>query len=177
MAMKLSTGKIKFSIEFDTDEVGYIYFNPNNREFIKRVMDFENSIDARIKQIDVEKYKSKIEDGIELSIDFADEEAIANLTPEQMASLKNKVFAVVDIDAEYQKAFKEELNDIFESDVSSVVFKYCEPLDNVFVPNEKGEEISEPYVVHFLKEFRKELQKYQNKITPAMQKHVGKYAK
>jgi hypothetical protein len=177
MAMKLSTGKIKFSIEFDNGDVDFIYFNPNDRELIRRIMDFESSIDERIKKIDTEKYKSKIEDGVELNIDFDDLESVSSLTEEQMTSLKNKVNAVIDIDEEYQRAFMDELNSIFESDISSVVFKHCKPLDAVFVADENGNETSEPYILVFLKEFHKEVQKYQNKITPEMKKHINKYAK
>jgi hypothetical protein len=177
MAMKLSTGKVAFPIEFDNGDVQTIFFNPNDRGFINRIMDFENSIDKRIKQIDLEKYKSQLEDGIDITVDFEDIDAVQNMSAEEMASLKNKMKAVLDIDAEYQKALKEELNDIFGSDVSNVVFKYCQPLDAVVVTDENGNETTEPFILQFMKAFSEEIKKYQNKVSPAMQKHINKYAK
>jgi hypothetical protein len=175
MAMKLSTGKVAFPIEFDNGDRDVIYFNPNDREFIKRVTSFENSINERIKQINIEKYKAKIEDGI--NIDISNVQDIENFTPEEMESLKNKIGAVVDIDAEYQKALKDELNDIFKSDISSVVFKYCEPLDMVVIQDENGEEKSEIFMLLFLNAFAEEIKKHQNKVAPAMEKHLKKYTK
>lgn len=177
MAMKLSTGKVAFPIEFDNGDVQNIYFNPNDRGFINRVMDFENSIEKRTKQINIDKYKSQIEDGIKIDIDFEDVNAVQELNSEEMESLKNKMKAVLAIDAEYQNALKEELNAIFESDVSSVVFKYCEPLDAVIVVDDNGNETSEVFIMQFMRAFSEEIKKYQNKITPAMQKHIGKYSK
>ena len=175
--MKLTTGKVAFPIEFDNGDKDVIYFNPNDREFIRRVMDFENSIDKRIKNINIDKYKANLDDGVKLDINMDDISSIANMTPEQMDSLRKKIGAVIDADAEYQKAIKEELNEIFQSDVSSVIFKYCEPLDNVVVTDENGNETSEVFIMLFVNAFSEEVKKHQAKVTPAMQKHMEKYSK
>ena len=173
--MKLSTGKVAFPIEFDNGDVETIYFNPYDREFIKRVMDFENSIEKRTKQINIEKYKSQFEDGININLNIEDFSQIEKMSTEEIASLRRKVGALVDVDAEYQKALKDELNDIFKSDISSQIFKYCEPMDMVFVVDENGNESSEMFIMQFIRAFGEEIKKYQAKVSPAMQKHLEKY--
>lgn len=173
--MKLSTGKVAFPIEFDNGDVETIYFNPNDRDFIKRVFNFEKSIDERVKGINLEKYKGKFENGININVD--DYSAIENMSAEDIAALRDKAEAIIDIDAEYQKAIKDELNDIFKDDISAKVFKYCQPLDIVVIPNENGNETSEMFIMLFLRAFEEELKKYQNKVSPAMQKHLDKYKK
>lgn len=179
MAMKLSTGKIAFPIEFDNGDIETIYFNPNDRDFIKRVMDFESSIEARTKKINIDKYKSQLDDGININLNINDLSEIENMSVEEIASLRKKMGAIVDIDAEYQKAIKDELNDIFKCDISAQVFKYCEPLDTVLTgeKNENGEEQSEMFVMQFLRAFSEEIKKHQEKLSPAMHKHIDKYAK
>ena len=173
--MKLSTGKVAFPIEFDNGDVETIYFNPYDREFIKRVMDFENSIEKRTKQINIEKYKSQFEDGINIKLNIEDFSQIEKMSAEEIASLRRKVGAIVDIDEEYQQALKDELNDIFKSDISSQIFKYCEPMDMVFVVDESGNETSEMFIMQFIRAFGEEIKKYQAKVSPAMQKHLEKY--
>ena len=175
--MKLSTGKVAFPIEFDNGDKEVIYFNPNDREFIKRVMDFENSIEVRTKKINIDKYKERIEDGVNININIDDFSQIEKMSAEEIASLRRKVGAIVDIDAEYQQALKDELNDIFKSDLSSQVFKYCEPMDMVFVVDESGNETSEMFIMQFIRAFGEEIKKYQAKVSPAMQKHLEKYSK
>ena len=175
--MKLSTGKVAFPIEFDNGDVETIYFNPNDRDFIKRVMDFENSIEARTKQINIEKYKSQLEDGININLNIEDFSQIEKMSAEEIASLRKKVGAIVDIDAEYQQALKDELNDIVKCEISAQVFKYCEPMDMVFTGevDENGNEKSEMFIMQFIRAFGEEIKKYQAKVSPAMQKHLEKY--
>lgn len=177
--MKLSTGKVAFPIEFDNGDKEVVYFNPNDREFVKRVMDFENSIEARTKKINIDKYKERIEDGVNVNINIDDFSQIEKMSTEEIASLRKKVGAIIDIDAEYQQALKDELNDIFKSDISSQVFKYCEPMDMVFTgeTDENGNEISEMFIMQFIRAFSEEIKKYQAKVSPAMQKHLEKYSK
>jgi hypothetical protein len=175
--MKLSTGKVAFPIEFDNGDVETIYFNPNDREFIQRVMNFENSINERIKNINVEKYKANIDDGIDINIDIDNLSKLEEMTPDEMESLRKKIGAVIDIDKEYQNALKDELNDIFKSDISSKVFKYCEPMDNVIITDENGNETSKMFIMQFIEAFSEEIKKHQAKVSPAMKKHLDKYAK
>lgn len=173
MAMKLSTGKVAFPIEFDNGEKANIYINPYDREFVNRILNYEASMKKRIESLKFEKYQEQANDGIELNIDFDNPEEIMKMSPEEINSLKNKIEIVSKIDAELQDAFKEELNDIFECDVSSTIFKYCQPLDVVFL----DENESELYIVQFVKAFVSELKKYSEKQNSAINKHIGKYKK
>ena len=173
MSMKLSTGKIAFPIEFDNGEKANIYINPYDREFVKKILNFESSMKKKIDNLKFEKYQEQANDGIDLNINFDNPEEIMQMTPEQIDSLKNKITIVSKIDEELQDAFKEELNEIFESDISSTIFKYCQPLDVVFIDNDE----SELYIVQFVKAFVKELKKYTDKQNDAINKHIGKYKK
>ena len=177
MAMKLSTGKVAFPIEFDNGDVETIYFNPHDRDFIKRVMDFESSIDERVKKINIEKYKAQFEDGIDVSVSIETLSDIKKMSVEELTSLRKRVGAIVDIDSEYQQAIKDELDDIFKSKVSAQIFKYCEPLDTVIIINEHGEEDGEMFIMQFIRAFGEEIKKYQAKVSPAMEKHMRKYSK
>jgi hypothetical protein len=177
--MKLSTGKVAFSVEFDTGDKEIIYFNPHDRDFVRRIMNFEQSIEERTKKINLEKYKDRLDDGINVNLNIEDFSQIENMSPEEIQSLKNKAIAMVDIDAECQQALKDELNDIFKFDISSQIFKHCEPMDLIFTGefDKNREEKSEMFIVMFLHGFAEELKKYQEKASPAMQKHLKKYSK
>lgn len=177
MAMKLSTGKVAFPVEFDNGDKETIYFNPNDREFIAKVMNFENSIEERAKNINIEKYKSQFEDGVDVKLSVDNFDDIENLSKEEIISMKNKIGAIIDIDAEYQQALKDEIDDIFDNKVSEKIFKYCQPLDMVIYVDENGNEVSEVFIIQFIKAFGNEIKKYQEKVSPAMQKHLEKYSR
>ena len=63
MAMKLSTGKVAFPIEFDNGDKDCIYFNPNDKDLREGFYNFQSRIEEQTKQIDFEKYKSRYENG------------------------------------------------------------------------------------------------------------------
>ena len=177
MAMKLSTGKIAFPIEFDDGYKDYIYFNPHDKNFRERFFNFEKSIDARTKQINLDKYKSRFENGSNKNLKINSLDDILSLNPDELRNLKEQLDVIEEIDEEYQNALKEEINDIFKSNVSEIIFKYCNPLDMVILENEKGEEESEIYIMHFAKQFAKELEKYSSKNNSAINKYMQKYPK
>ena len=177
MAMKLSTGKIAFPIEFDNGNKDCIYFNPNDREFREGFFNFENSLSKRTKKIDLEKYKTRFENMQENNIQINSFDDILNLTPVELKKLKEKMDVVEEIDKEYENAIKIELDNIFKSKVSAIIFKYCEPLDIVVVENDNGENERESYIMHFTKQFAKALEEHGAKNNSAMNKYMEKYKK
>lgn len=99
--MKLSTGKIKFPIEFDNGDKDYIYFNPNDPALAIRLKDCGNKIQERLKEFnDLE---------VTAAGEVKDEDKI-----EDFRKMLNVIY--------------EEINTAFDSDVSSVVFKHCSPV-------------------------------------------------
>lgn len=100
MAMKLSTGKVAFPIEFDNGAKETIYFNPNDPDLFVRFSNFEKRVEDKLKDID----------------DF---ELSADGTPNN-EELIGKFESI-------NKVICEELDTAFASNVSSVVFKYCSP--------------------------------------------------
>ena len=100
MAMKLSTGKVAFPIEFDNGAKETIYFNPNDPDLFVRFSNFEKRVEDKLKDID----------------DF---ELSADGTPNN-EELIGKFESI-------NKVICEELDVAFASNVSDIVFKYCSP--------------------------------------------------
>lgn len=100
MAMKLSTGKIAFPIEFDNGAKETIYFNPNDPDLFVRFSNFEKRVEEKLKDID----------DFELSAD-------GTPTNEELLGKFESI----------NKVICAELDVAFASNVSSVVFKYCSP--------------------------------------------------
>ena len=176
--MELSTGKVDFPVNFDNGDIGHIYFNPNDRNIQKKISEFEANIEKKIKEIDIEKARQKFENTADIKINSIDD--IFNMSRDDMESLRNKMEAITYLDEEYNEAIKSELNNIFDSDISSVAFKYCQPLDKVFTGevDENGQRKTELYVMQFMKWFAENIQKYVNEINAAnsrIEKHIGKY--
>ena len=174
--MKLSTGKVAFPIEFDNGDRQNIYFNPNDRGIQERIKGFEDAIDKRVKEIDLEKYKSRLT-GNAVSIDIEDIDSLINMSPEDLQDLHNRVGAANEIEEEYNKAVREELDVVFGSKISDVVFKYCQPFDTVIVEDKDGGEKRELYILHFLNWLMVELKKYGVENKSSVDKHLSKYIK
>lgn len=174
--MKLSTGKVAFPLEFDNGDKSVIYFNPNDRAIHERIKGFESSIDKRMKEIDLEKYKKKFDNSIP-NIDFEDPEKLLELSPEELRALQERLDVVNNIEEEYNNAVKSELDVVFDSPISAVLFKYCQPFDTVVVVDENGNEKREMYIMHVLHWLMIELKKYGMENKSAMDKHLAKYTK
>ena len=52
MAMKLSTGKVAFPIEFDNGDKDCIYFNPNDPNLAVRFTEFQDKVNERLKEFE-----------------------------------------------------------------------------------------------------------------------------
>lgn len=100
MAMKLSTGKVAFPIEFDNGDKDCIYFNPNDPNLSIRLTDFQDKITARVKELD-------------------DMRLNAEGKPEDNS--------VIEDFRKFQNVLFEELDIAFGGEVSAVVFKHCSP--------------------------------------------------
>ena len=100
MAMKLSTGKVAFPIEFDNGAKETIYFNPNDPDLFVRFSNFEKRVEEKLNGIG----------DFDLSVDG---------TPKNEELLEK--FENIN------KVIYEELDVAFASNVSDIVFKYCSP--------------------------------------------------
>ena len=174
--MKLSTGKVAFPIEFDNGDKANIYFNPNDRGIQERIKKFEKTVESRIRAIDLEKYRAKFEEN-NLEIDFEKPEKLLDMSADELKSLQGKLEAVNDIEEQYNKAVKDEIDVVFGSKISDVVFRYCQPFDTVILTDENGNESREVYIMHFMQWLMMELKKYSIENRNAMDKHIAKYSK
>lgn len=172
--MKLSTGKVAFPIEFDNGDKGVIYFNPQDSKIREKVKTFEKSLEERIKAINLDKYKSEFKGDIGIDIDNI--EALLDMSVEDLSAIQKNVDIVEDIEAEFNNAVKAEIDEVFNSKISDVVFKYCEPMD-IVVSEENGVETREPFIMHFMRWLAVEMKKYADKNKSAMDKHIAKYSR
>lgn len=169
MALKLNTGKIAFPIEFDNGDIQNIYFNPNDPDLGARMIAANKKITKRMDELKI--------DDVDLSpegdpIDISNLDNLSDLTVEQSDYLEKKATQIAEVMEKTKNIIFEELNTAFDSDVSSVVFKYCSPFAIV---NGKY------YIMYFLEaitpEIRKIVDKSNAEAQKRMQKHIGKYVK
>ena len=169
--MKLSTGKVAFPLYFDNGDVEKIYINPHDAGLQKRINGFQDSVRERMKKINLEKHKNAFSDSFNLQgMDF---DKLMEMPQEDLEKITNQTSAILAISEELEKEFCEELDIIFDSDISKKAFKYVPPL--ALVENEDGE--CELYILLVLKALAVEIQKYGNKMNSATSKYVEKYPK
>ena len=169
--MKLSTGKIAFPLQFDNGDVENIFINPHDAGLQARIRNFENSIKERLQKINLEKHKEAFVDGVDISnLDFS---KLMDMSAEELEKITKQTDAMAEIDKELEREFCAEIDNIFQSDVSSKAFKYVPPL--AMVTDENGE--CEMYILLVLKALAIEIQKYGNKMNEATNKYTAKYPK
>lgn len=173
--MILSTGKTAFKLEFDNGDTGIIYIDINDSALFDRLKRFGDNVNARIKSIDIDKYKAMIE--TDVKIDLRDPLAIIDVPKDDLDKIIANVEAAKAIEEEYNNAIKTEIDAAFNSKISDVVFKYCEPFSQVLVTNDDGTTKSMFFIEHFVEWFAAEIQKYNEKTNAAMSKHLEKYRK
>lgn len=148
MAMKLSTGKVAFPIEFDNGDKDCIYFNPNDPNLFIRLKNFEGKIKERIK-------------------DLGDIELNAAGVPKEPESIK-----VVEDFEKMQNIIFEEMDIAFGGEISAVVFKHCSPFAIV-----GGNYFIMQFVEAIKPEIEKHIKKANADVEKKMQKHIAKYSK
>ena len=169
--MKLSTGKVAFPLQFDNGDVENIYINPHDAGLQERIKGFEKSIHERLQKINLEKHKDAFVDGVDIgNLDFT---KLMDMTQEELEKITKQTDAMAEIDKELEREFCEEIDNIFQSDVSKKAFKYVPPL--AMVTDENGE--CELYILLVLKALAIEIQKYGNKMNNVTNKYVAKYPK
>jgi hypothetical protein len=173
--MKLSTGKTAIKVPFDNGDVGVVYINTTDRTIQERINAFEGRVEEKIKSINLDKYNAQLDGGIKADITNID--ALFEMSADELEKLNGQMTALNEIDAEYNKVVKEELDEVFKSPVSDVFFKYCQPFDVVVIEDDDGNEKREMYIMHLLKWLGYELKKNAEKNNSAMNKHIGKYVK
>ena len=169
--MKLSTGKVAFPLEFDNGDVEQIMINPHDAKLQKRIKGFENAIHKRMESIDLGKYKDAFSENTNIKdISF---DVLMNMSPEDLEKISANVDAMSELDKEIEKEFCEELDLVFDSDISAKAFKYVPPL--AMVKNEDGD--FEIYILLVLKALALEIQNYSSNANNVTNKYMEKYPK
>ena len=169
--MKLSTGKVAFPLQFDNGDVENVFINPHDTGLQERIKNFESSLKARLDKIKLEKHKEAFADNVDFtSLDF---DKLMQMSGEELEKITKQTEAIAKLDKEIEKEFCNELDKVFDSDVSSKAFKYVPPL--AMVETEEGE--CEMYILLVLKALALEIQKHGNKMSEATNKYTAKYPK
>lgn len=169
MAIKLNTGREAFPIEFDNGDKDCIYFNPNDPDLAKRLLEAKDKISARIEKINIEKLD--LANNGE-AINVKDIKDFADLPENEAMSLIEKAERTAAVIEETKKILFEELNTAFNSDVSSVVFKHCSPFAVV-----NGEYFITQFLTAITPEIQKRVKKSTADVQKKMSKHTAKYMK
>ena len=169
MAMKLSTGKVAFPIEFDNGDKDCIYFNPNDPDLATRLMGAKDKITEKIENMSFDDFQIS-NDGE--SVEFENIKDFMNLTEEQEKSITERAEKTTKILETTKSIIFEELNFAFGSDVSSVVFKHCSPFAVV-----NGEYFIMQFLTAITPEIQKNINKSNAKLEKKMAKHLDKYIK
>lgn len=98
--MKLNTGKVAFTIEFDNGDVQNIYFNPNDPDLAIRMKDFQSKVEERTKEL-------------------------GDMRLDQMGNPEDS--AAIEQFRKIRSILCEELDAAFNGEISAVVFKHCSP--------------------------------------------------
>lgn len=143
--MKLSTGKIAFLIEFDNGDKQSIYFNPNDPDLSVRFNEMQYRIRKEIESL-------------------SDFETNSDGTP--INEVNTDTFVKV------REIMCKEIDRAFGGDISSVVFKYCNPLAIVD---------GKYFILHFIESITPEIEKHIKRanaeVEQKMNKHIAKYLK
>lgn len=169
--MVLNTGKVGFTMEFDTGDKATIYINPNDKNIRQRISEFQSKVEQQVEQIDFDKYNERLQKSGNIGITSV--EQLFDMDYSELVKINEQVQIIEDIEKEHNDIFKKEFDEVFKSPVSEQIFKYCEPLDVVVL--EDG--TRELYIMHFFKWFGLEMEKYAKANQGVMDKHLAKYVK
>ena len=167
MAMKLSTGKVAFPIEFDNGDKQSIYFNPNDPDLATRLIASKDKIQKRIEDMKFDDFKLA-NDG--QAVDIESVKNVSDLTDEQMTALVKNAEKIAKIVNDTKNIVCEELNTAFDSDISSVVFKHCSPFAIV-----NGEYFIMQFLSAITPEIKKNVEKANADAGKRLGKHMNKY--
>ena len=117
MAMKLSTGKVAFPIEFDNGDKDCIYFNPNDPDLATRLIASKDKIQKRIEEMNFDDFEMS-NNGEAVAVDEI--KSVNDLSEEQMSALVENAEKVAKIVNDTKAIVCEELNAAFDSDISTV---------------------------------------------------------
>lgn len=171
----LSTGLATFVVPFDNGDTGTISFRPHDRGIQERIKMFESNVADKVRALCDEKQEAL--QGASGLPNITDPGELAKLDLNELRDAQDALTALLDLEKSYNEAVKEEIDKVFDSKVSEVAFRYCEPFDVVLVTNADGKIERKPYVVNFFEWLMEELAEYNAKDREALDKHIGKYRK
>lgn len=168
MAMKLSTGKVAFPIEFDNGDKDCIYFNPNDPDLATRLVNAKNNIAERMEQIKTDEILLNNEGNIEVNTISE----FLKLEESKKTEIISKAEAAAEIVNKTKNIVFEELDRAFGSSISKVVFKHCSPFAIV-----NGDYFFVQFIEAIKPEIESQIKKSSEETKSKIEKHIGKYRK
>lgn len=162
-----------FKFEFIVDgekNIETIYIDMTDRHLPQRMMNAQNLVQERTKDIKIRDVKFK-SDGIPKNIETFDD--VASLSDEQIEDIKNAANAISDFYDEADEALIDEIGKALGTDIHNI-FKYCSPSDVVVD--------GEPFVATFLEALADKMVEYykehpQKEINFDKKSYMRKYIK
>lgn len=159
--LNLNTGVKPIDINFGEIGKGRIYYNPDDTNFFKNLLNLQENIKKRIDELksedfDIDEFGNPI---------MSDEIDFSNLSDEEKQKYVKKIKRQIEIMEKLNDIFYTETNKIFIGNASEVIFKYCNPLaiiDNKF------------YITYFLENFFEEIAK---KTKQKQEKNISRHVK
>lgn len=167
MAIKLSTGKIAFPIEFDNGDKDCIYFNPNDPDLATRFIEAKDRISKRVEEMQFTDFEL---DNHGEPVVVSSFEEMMNLPEDKIAALKKQTEGAIKVVQEAKQIIFDELDTAFDSKVSAVLFKHCSPLGIV-----NGEYYILSVLNALTPEIQKNVEKANAQAEEKMKKHLKKY--
>lgn len=175
MSNMIYTGRTAITMEFDTGDKETFYLNSNDPHMFERFRQFGNRVNEKITNFALEKSSRAFEQDFETKVENLDYSTLKNMTQRDIDILLERIDVLQSIENAYNNAIKEELDRAFDTEVSKVAFKHCEPLATIVVQSADGETKQMFYIEHWLDWFGNELQIIANKNKAAMNKHLSKH--
>ena len=160
--LNLNTGVKPIDINFGEIGSGRIYYNPNDTNFFKNLLNLQENIKKRIDELksedfDIDEFGNPI---------ISSETEFSDLSDEEKQDYLNKMQWKLDVIDKTNKIFYEEIDKVFIGNASEVIFKYCNPLALID---------GEFYISQFFGSLGKELKKVASqKQRKPVSKHVKK---
>lgn len=169
MAIKLNTGKVAFTIEFDNGDKGCIYFNPNDPDLATRLIASRERISKRIEDMKLEDI-SLDNSGDPIVIETLKD--IQGVAPDDLSPFINNAEKLSKIVSDTRKVICEEIDIAFDGSVSDVIFKYCSPFAVI-----DGTYFAVLAIDAIAQEVQKHIEKTNKATNQKTQKYIGKYVK
>lgn len=122
--LNLNTGVKPIDINFGELGSGRIYYNPDDTNFFKNLLNLQENIQKRINELKSDDFDIDVFGNPIIPQDCD----VEKLSENERQDVLQKIKYQIDIIDKTNKIFYDEIDNIFIGNASEVIFKYCNPL-------------------------------------------------